>query len=324
MSTYLASLGTTALLYCLLALGLNLQWGHAGLLNFGHIAFFGIGAYAFALGGQFGMPLIAALLLGSFAAATISLVLGFASLRLRTDYLAVVTLAFAEAFRIILSNVPWFGGPNGITGVPRLFGEFDAQTFSWLWLALLSFTTLAIAGPMLVLVRSPFGRVLRAIRDDEVAVAGLGRSVFRFETLTLVIGSAIAGLAGGLYASWVGYIVPSQFVPMQTFYVWIGIILGGSSIGGALLGTFAITALLEGTRFLKDVGVIVLAADQVASVRLLVVGAMLILLVRFKPAGLRPFDELRSARNWLRNQPGATVANGATSDRPRASVKAVQ
>jgi branched-chain amino acid transport system permease protein len=135
-------------------------------------------------------------------------------------------------------------------------------------------------------VRSPFGRVLRAIREDEDAAAALGKDVVGFKVRSLVLGAAIAGLAGSFYAHYMNYVVPDQFLPLVTFYVWIAVILGGSGNNlGALLGTGILMVFLEGTRFLKDWG-IPLDEVRLAALRFVVVGLALVLLVLFRPQGL--------------------------------------
>lgn len=275
-------------IYTLLALGLNLQWGHTGLINFGHVAFFAIGAYTSALLTLAGTPLVVGVAAGGVLAALASYPLGRLTVRLREDYLAIVTIGFSEILRLILMNEDaWTGGPNGLIGVPRLFYGLGRDLRP-----VAQFLVVAVAVALVIylfsrLSNSPYGRVLWSIREDERAAQSIGKDVTRYKIASLMIGSAAAGLAGGLYAHYIGYVVPDQFTPLVTFYVWTGIILGGSSHWGAALGTFTFVALMEGTRFLADFG---LPIDDVrlAHVRFMIVGFGLILLMRFKPEGLAP------------------------------------
>jgi branched-chain amino acid transport system permease protein len=155
------------------------------------------------------------------------------------------------------------------------------------------------------LTRSSFGLALQAIRDDEICAQATGKNVTAFKIKALMIGAALAGVAGAFYGMFVTYIVPDQFIPLVTFYAWVGIILGGSSHIGAALGTLCFMALLEGTRFLSDMGV-PLSDVQVANLRMLLVGLALIVLLRVRPRGLLPHRRVlpKPLRNEVRRLSG--------------------
>lgn len=297
MTAYLVAMAIIALIYGLLALGLNLHWGHTGLINFGHVAFFAIGAYASALLTLGGAPMVVGAVAATALGALAALPIGWVSVRLRSDYLAIVTIGFSEMVRLVLLNEVWLTrGPMGLPGVPRPFDSLPAGANELVFLLILG-VTVALAFLLVErVVRSPFGRVLRAIREDEDEAAALGKDVLRFKVKSLVLGAAIAGLAGSFYAHYINYVVPDQFLPLVTFYVWIAVILGGSGNNlGVLLGTGILMVFLEGTRFLKDWG---FALDEVrlAALRFIVVGLALILLVRYRPQGILGEREGTSAR----------------------------
>jgi branched-chain amino acid transport system permease protein len=287
MTAYLVAMAILALIYALLALGLNLHWGHTGLINFGHVAFFALGAYATALATTHGAPIAVGFVAAVVVAAVAALPIGWITVRLRSDYLAIVTIGFSETLRLVLLNEEWLTrGPHGLSGIPRPFETLGRGTSEVAYLALLVVAVVVVYATLERLVRSPLGRVLRAIREDEDAAVALGKDVVAFKVRSLVLGAAIAGLAGAFYAHYINYVVPDQFLPLVTFYVWIAVILGGSgSNAGALIGTAVLLVFLEGTRFLKDWG---LAVDEarLAAFRFVVVGLALIALVRFRPQGL--------------------------------------
>lgn len=289
MSTYLTATITIALIYGLMGLGLNIQWGHTGLLNFGHVAFFAVGAYTSGLLALAGVPIWVCAIAALVAAAVLALPVGWLTVRLKEDYLAIVTLALAEVVRIIFLNADWSGGPSGLTGVPRLFSQVDRATRTWIWALLLAVIVALAVTVVRSVTEAPFGRTLRAIRGDEVAVASLGKNVAAYKTQSFLLGAGLAGLAGALYAHWIGYISPEQFVPLVTFYVWIGIILGGSSHVGAVLGTMLLIISFEASRFATDLGAIPISATAMANLRLIVVGVGLVLLLRWRPEGLWPY-----------------------------------
>ncbi len=287
MEAYLVAVGIVVLIYALLAIGLNLQYGETGLINFGHVAFFALGAYTSALLSLRGWPLIVGFALGAVVAALAALPLGLAALRLREDYLAIVTLGFSETVRLVLQQEAWLTqGVQGLPGIPKLFGALGRGTSDLAVFATLAAVVALAAWATLLLQRSPFGRLLRAVRDNEAAVIALGKDPARLKIQVFMFGAALAGVAGAFYAHFLSFISPEQFVPLVTFYVWMSIILGGvGSVRGALAGTLLLVAFLEGSRFLRDLlpGI---AEVQMASVRLAVVGLAIILFVLYRPQGL--------------------------------------
>lgn len=288
MTPYLISITTFALIYSLLALGLNLQWGHTGLINFGHVAFFAAGAYGTAIAARAGLPWPLAMVISIVVAGFLAYPLGYITVRLRADYLAIVTLAFSEIVRIVLMNSSWSGAANGLTGIPRLVPRMEGQLDSILFLGIAAMAVIAVFLLFNRLVESPYGRVLWAIRENETAAESLGKNTTQIKTKSLMLGAAAAGLAGCLYAYHVRYIVPDQFLPLITFYVWTGIILGGSSHLGAALGAFILMFLMEGSRFLGDFG-FPISETNMAYIRFLVIGFGMILLLRFRPEGVLPY-----------------------------------
>ena len=287
MAAYLVAIGIVALIYALLALGLNLQFGLTRLVNFGVVAFFAIGAYTSALLAIAGVPLPL-----SFAAATMfaglsALPIGLLSLRLRDDYLAIVTLGFSEAVRITIQQEEWLTkGVQGLPGIPKVFASLGPGASDIALFTVLALVTAFVAWGTVRLTRSPLGRLLRAIGDDEPALMALGKNPTRFKVQIFMVGAALAGLAGAFYAHFITFISPEQFIPLVTFYVWMGLIMGGAgSVRGALGGAMLLMVFLEGSRFIKD-WIPGVSEVQMASVRLAVVGLALILVTLYRPDGL--------------------------------------
>ena len=209
--------------------------------------------------------------------------------RLRDDYLAIVTLGFAEVVRIIAENEIWLTrGTDGISGIPQPLKSTLGSDFN---LAYLVFCLVVLAIVLFVLERvrtSPFGRVLRAIREDAQVAAFAGKDVLTFKVKAFAIGGALAGLAGALYAHYSSYIVPEIYVPLLTIYIFLALTAGGiGNNWGAVFGAFVVVFFLESTRFL--VGVIPwLTAEQLAALREFLVGLGLLLVLFFRPRGLMP------------------------------------
>jgi branched-chain amino acid transport system permease protein len=287
---YLYAIATQMSIYALLALGLNLQWGHAGLLNFGIVASFAIGAYGAALTATLtGWPVAASALVGVVLAVVVAYPIGLASVRLRAPhYLAVVTVGFGESVRVFATTETWItNGTRGIS-VPRPFASLPGRG-SDVVMAVIAVAVVAVVYVAIErLIRSPFGRTLEAIRDDEDSARSLGKPVAGFKIRAFVLGSAIAGLAGAVQAFYSGFLVPEQFTPLLTFYVWLAVVLGGTGSGrGAILGAGILVVFLEGSRFLRDLlppGV--LSDSQMASLRFVVIGVALIVIPLRFPRGL--------------------------------------
>jgi branched-chain amino acid transport system permease protein len=283
-------------LYGILVLGLDLQYGHTGLVNFGHVVFFAVGAYTVAMvsavdsfsGLSLGYPWPLALVAGVLAAALVGGLIGATSLRLRDDFLAVATLAAAEIFHTLTVNLTEpFGGNTGILGVPQpladLAGDFDTAVVATLGL-FAGLVLLTYAG-LTRLTEAPYGRVLHAIRADELVTRSVGKSTLRYKMAAFVYGAALAGLAGGLFALYNGAVAPGFFTIQVTVTVWIGMLLGGAANHRAVLGGLAvIMGLRLVSRFANQT--LPVTAGTFASVRLIVVGMVLVLVIRYRPAGI--------------------------------------
>ena len=314
LAAFATGLLTLALIYGVLALGLNLQYGFAGMLNFGHVAFFAAGAFASALatlpppgsaaylaaGARYqiglGLPVPVGFLLAGLAGGLLALFIGATSIRLSSHYLAIATFATAEIFRSFLTNEVWLTrGQFGITGVPQpgkgtLVG---VALYPYAYLLL----TATVAGLLLLLtVRltgSPFGRTLRAIRDDELAARTLGKPTPALKLRAFALGGVLAGFAGSLWTHALGVVHVGQFVPIITFQVWLAVLLGGAGNNlGVMLGALLLIVIREGTRFLDGVpGLAELTRANpsfLPSLRLVLIGLLLILVVRFYLRGVLP------------------------------------
>lgn len=286
MAAYLIAIASIASIYMLLALGLTLQFGFTGLINFGHVGFFCIGAYAAAILSLHGASPLVGFLAAAVLAALAAWPIGLVSLRLRDDYFAIVTLGFGEVVRLVATSEQWLThGVQGIPGVPALFAGAGAAQPAVL-LAVLAAVNVAAALAMRRIVRSPFGRIIGAIRDNEDAVKALGKNPAGFKIQVLMLGSALAGIAGAFYAHYIGYIAPDQFIPLVTFQVWMAVIMGGAGrVSGAVVGTLLLMLFLEGSRFLRD-ALPFISDVQMASLRLGAVGLALVLFTLYRPQGL--------------------------------------
>lgn len=287
MEAYLVAIGIIALIYVLLSLGLTLQYGLTGLINFGHVGFFAIGAYASALLVMNGAPFIVGFAGAALLAGIAAWPIGLVSLRLRDDYFAVVTLGFSEVVRIVLTSERWLtNGVQGIPGIPRLYSGLGGAAGQFATFATIMAVTVAAAWMIRRIAGSPFGRIIEAIRDNEEAVQALGKDPPRFKIQVLVVGAALAGIAGAFYAHYITYIVPEQYIPLVTFYVWMAIIMGGvGRVSGAVIGSVILMAFLEGSRFIRDIIPGISEVDM-ASVRIGLVGLLLILFIIYRPQGL--------------------------------------
>jgi branched-chain amino acid transport system permease protein len=288
MMGYLIAILTFVSLAVLLGFALNVQWGQAGMLNFGLAGFYGVGAYTAAILSKAGVDGLTATLAAIAMTAAISALVSLATLKLREDYLAITTLAFAELVRLVLTNETWLtGGTNGIRDIPRpLVGLVGGDQYELFFLLL---CLVLVAATYLLLdriIRSPFGRALRAVREDDVVAATLGKNVLALRVKAFAIGGAVIGLAGALHAYYFTYIDPGEFAGFVTVYAFMAVIVGGKgSNRGLLLGACTVMVLLEGTRFLKDF-VPFLSAQQAASLRLAMIGAGLVLILIFRPEGI--------------------------------------
>ena len=366
MIEYLIFLAISTATFALFALGLNLQWGFTGLINFGHIAFMTLGAYTTVLLTFKGVPLLLSAVAGAIVAALLGLVIGFATLRLREDYLSIVTIGTGELIRLIVNNqeLPvgkdWISGSFGVQSyviplstTPNLFFRLvmiavlslltGITLFSlWNWVRTaqisannnpirnsslkqeltsrfivgiaLGLLALAIyisgtvglynynpkAGLMLlvllilafifwrlgILVRSPWGRVLKSIREDEEIPKALGKNVFSYKLQSLMLGGAIAGIAGAFFAWQLGAIYPDNFQPQLTFDAWIMVILGGAGNNiGTILGAVIYFAYDSLTReFLPKI--VPLDVERIGAFRVMFIGLILMVLMIWRPQGI--------------------------------------
>jgi branched-chain amino acid transport system permease protein len=301
-----AFVGVVAGIYTLLALGIQLEFGFAGLLNFGHVAFMAIGAYTTAiLVVKAGWSMWLAAPLAVLAAACAGVVLGLPTLRLRADYFAIATIAFSEIVRYVATNEDRLTG--GTQGTINLAGAGEAATYNGQWERFQDWlqTTLHLGSKdvtMLVIVwvvalvcctglwaagRTPWGRVLRAIREDEDAASALGKNVFAFKLQALALGSALAGLAGCFFAWQFSFFSPDDFAPLLTFFAWMIVILGGPGRFFAVpAGAVVFGVLFAGTRFFDFAPFSWFDSAERAYLRLLLIGLAIIGLVLFRPQGI--------------------------------------
>jgi len=281
MPTYYVRVADSILLYVILAAGLNLVVGYAGLLDLGFIAFYAVGAYAYAFlaSGQFGihLPFIQVLFIGTVAGAVAGILLGFPVLKLRGDYLAIVTLGFGEIIRIILNNTDKLtNGPQGIAGLDRasLFGLPLTHPVHFYWLLL--FLAIVVCTVSWWMERSILGKAWRALREDQDAVRGLGISPTKLKLLAFAISASIGGMGGVIFGSFQRFVSPESFGFQESLLVLLIIIIGGvGNIIGVIVGATLLIALPEILNF----------AEQY---RLLGYGMVLVLVIILKPGGLIP------------------------------------
>jgi branched-chain amino acid transport system permease protein len=285
--------------FAIVTLGLNLQWGHTGLFNVGVAGFVAIGAYTSALLttppaadrllGP-GWPVAAGMLAAMGAAGLMGLLVGLLTLRMRDDYLAITTFGIAVVVQLVANNAtPLTGGPFGVQFIPKplqgWFGTGTGWTLAYLALAVLLLVVAHLA--LQRLTSGPWGRVLRAIREDEQAAASLGKRAYVFRLQSFVIGSMLMGLGGAVYAHFVGYIAPEDFLPILTFQIWAMLIVGGSgNPRGAILGAYVVWgfwALAGGA--LRG---FVPQAEQAraAALQVVLIGVLIALMLVLRPRGL--------------------------------------
>ena len=307
----LFNLLTFAGIYGLAAIGLNVHFGLTGLLNFGHASFMGVGAYVTLLliphaagrEGEItdtGLAFLPALIIGIIAAALFGLLLGLPAIRLRGDYLAIVTIAAAEIFRLLVRDLESVTG--GVYGIINFsdslqiyrpnFVENFAENFelnsSQLWVGLLSWISIFFVLLLLKrLTNSPWGRALRAVREDEDAVRALGKNAVWLKLQSFMLGAGIAGLAGVLLAFNYGSLQTTTFVPLLTFYVWAIMILGGvGSLTGPIFGSIIFWVIISETDRLALLIFENANGQQLAGVRFVLVGLLIMFLMIFRPSGL--------------------------------------
>ncbi len=304
-----------ALLYIMLALGLNIVVGYAGLLDLGYVAFYAVGAYCWALlaSPHFGLnlPFWVILPVGAAVAALFGVLLGTPTLRLRGDYLAIVTLGFGEIIRIFINNlnapVNITNGPQGITSIePISIGGFSlGKTQEVLGLTLSSphlyyyLFLLCVALVVFVCMRlenSRIGRAWVAIREDEMAAAAAGINTRNIKLLAFAMGATFGGLSGGLFASFQGFVSPESFNLMESIMILSMIVLGGmGNIVGVIVGAILVTVIPEALRYTGDLQQAVFGKVFVdpADLRMLLFGMALVLMMLLRPSGLLPSKQRR-------------------------------
>ena len=307
-----AALGYQAIFFILLAIGLNVHFGYTGLLNMGQTAFALLGAFGIAVSVvRWGLPFWVGILIGLAASVVLALLLGIPTLRLRADYLAIVTIAVAEILRLVFRSVgatAVTGGTRGLSGFNAGFvalapwaggRQYDILGTRWsgaqLWVALVGWLLVLLMSLLVwALMRSPWGRVVKAIREDEDAARSLGKNVFSYKMQALVLGGVIGSFGGTVYALGLGSVNPDQYQNGNTFLAYTALILGGAAriwgpvVGGALLlflVQFADTAL----KALISNGIIpdtLLSQTDVAQLRFVLIGVGLMALLVFRPQGI--------------------------------------
>jgi neutral amino acid transport system permease protein len=361
MVSYIVFLTINVGVYALFCLGLNLQWGFTGLINFGHVGFLALGAYATVLLSLLGIPLIIAVAIGAAIAAFLGLLIGFSTLRLREDYLAIVTIGVSELIRLVALNEEWLTkGAFGVQRYPLPLGNLEPNLLGkgimillftllgifagfklwqglrkqWreyqdikdksyqpqkpitviIWAVIATALLLTVyingaialsdysykAGLMLLvlivlaltywalelLVNSPWGRVLKAIREDEEIPRALGKNTFWYKLQALMLGGAIAGVSGAFYAWQLTTVYPNNFEPLVTFHAWTIVVLGGAgSNAGTILGAIIFWAYDSLTRFLlPQLGIT--DNTQAGALRIMVIGLILMILMMWRPQGI--------------------------------------
>ena len=293
--------------YALAATGLAVHFGYAGLLNFGMAGYMAIGAYSYAISIlSFGLPWWVGILVGMAGAVVFSLILGIPTLRLRADYLAIVTIAAAEIVRLLFTTTVFDEYTNSADGLGgyhagfRAANPFPEGTYGFgpwtynadqLWVRVFGLILLAIAVYLVwALMRSPWGRVLKGIREDEDAVRSLGKNVFAYKMQALIIGG-IFGALGGVVIALPSAVVPATYTTSLTFFLWTILLLGGAAtVFGPAVGAlifWVIMAFLDGLLpALASQGVLPMTPIQAGILRFILVGIALMLIVIFRPQGI--------------------------------------
>lgn len=301
---YMFTLAFFVFAYCILGWGLNLQFGQGGILNFAYIGFVAIGAYvtgALSLGkpsgGQsyiFGLslPFPVGLILGGLAACVFALLVSVLTFRrLRTDYLAMVLISLSLVLYDFINNfVPLFGGADGLTNVPEPFADtlgLDTNTFVPFFAGVALLVALLMWWVMSRITNSPFGRTLRASRDDDEATAALGKNVFKFRLISMLIGSFYAGIGGGLIIEFAGAFNTSAWLPGETFLIFAAVIVGGvGNNKGMILGALIVPVLF--TQLPKFIPDIPGHPGLILNIAAMAIGILLMLVLWFRPQGVIP------------------------------------
>ncbi|MGW1492658.1 branched-chain amino acid ABC transporter permease [Streptomyces sp. NPDC002402] len=306
-----SGIGPIAAIYVIAAMGLNLHFGYTGLLNFGQVGFMLVGGYGLAITvSTWGGSMWLGILVGLASAIVLALLLGLPTLRLRADYLAITTIAAGETLRLFYRSSwaqPTTGGVFGLqrfandfydlNPIPRGTYGFWTVKFSArdLWVMIIAWALVVIVGALLaLLIHSPWGRVIRSIRDDETAPRSLGKNVYAYKMTSLVLGGVLGGVAGMLQAIQVQSVSADSFDPAVTFFLYTLLVLGGAGtilgpVVGSILFWFVLSFIDSALRQAIDAGYIssdVISTSEIGAVRFALVGLALILLMAFRPQGI--------------------------------------
>ena len=306
-------LGPQAIVYCLAAIGLNIHFGYTGLLNFGQAAFMLVGGYAVgALIQNANWPLFPSILIGLLAAVLLALVLGVPTLRLRADYLAIATIAAAEALRQVIGSAALkdqFGGQDGRYGFVdgmRSLNFIPSGGVNFLGLSFRSYDffimivgwslALLLCGFVFLLMRSPWGRVLKSVREDEDAVRSLGKNVYSYKMQALVLGGVIGAMAGVLGGLATSNVAPSDFATDTTFFIYTVLLIGGAArVFGPVAGALIFWFFISGLDLIFDkltsgpnpfIPTFIMTSDQASLMRLIFLGLVLMLIMIYRPQGI--------------------------------------
>ena len=310
-NTFRGLIGEQFIYFGLAAIGLNMHFGFTGLLNFGQAVFMAAGAYGLSMAvATLGLNFWWGLLLGIVVFPLIlAAIMGVPTLRLRADYLAIVTIAVSEMFRIIARSPSldrWTGSSDGLTAFAKTFYEFspyDAQERYFfglfignqMWVVTVGWVVLAlVVGAVYLMMRSPWGRVLKAIREDEDAARSLGKNAYWFKMQALALGGVFGALGGMLRAIGTQSAQPQNFITDVTFFAWVALILGGAAkVGGPVVGAAVLYAILNFTDIFLRNSVAdgwmpewLMTGTQVGQVRFMLIGLALVLLAAFRPQGI--------------------------------------
>lgn len=328
---YLVAFSIMASIYAVLALGLNIQWGYTGLFNIGIAGFFAIGAFTTALVTTtmptgpiaaftqqwfgLGAPFLVGVLAAGVVAGVVAILIGYPTLRLRGDYLAIATIGIAELIRMIFQNERWLAnGPQPMHGIPQplsclvrepvctwlptplqaFFAPLAPRDYTFVYLLIVTLFVVLIYLALERVIRSPWGRVLRAVREEEDSAAMSGKDVAAFRMQAFVVGSVVMGIGGALYAHYMVAIDYTHFDPLHaTFLIWVMLMLGGSgNHRGAILGAFVIWGVWSGTAFMVDLlrpaleAISPTLAARGPYLRLLFIALLLILILLYRPRGI--------------------------------------
>ncbi|MBE0408224.1 MAG: branched-chain amino acid ABC transporter permease [Anaerolineales bacterium] len=303
---FLVSFAIMASIYAIFSMGLNVHWGYTGMLNFGIAGFFAVGAYTSALvtsspptgaladyvRQSFGLnqPFLVGVVAAAVVSGILAVLVGLLTLRLSEGYLAIATIGIAESIRLFLNNEVWFAnGPQGLIGLTKpLYGLVSPAFYNYLYLVIVLVFLVFIYLALEAGIRSPWGRVLRAIREDEVMAAANGKNVFAFKLQSLAIGAMIMGIGGALYTHYSAAIQPSIFMPLfGTFIIWAMLTLGGTGNNkGAILGAFIVWALWSWSTLAITQVVPPALETRAPYIRYVLIGLLLVVVILKRPRGL--------------------------------------